>query len=164
MDKLFGWDALLNYDLYIRCIIITFYAILLFRTNSSRLYGNHSPLDFIIYIILGAILGEAIVNNIPTLPSMVVCTLIIAIHRFLAFLGYKNHWIGKYIKGEKLCIIKNGKYIEKSMSSCRITPNDIKQALRFQHGSEEISSIKQATLERSGEISFILKETIKKSQ
>ncbi|BCA95635.1 hypothetical protein TUM19329_19960 [Legionella antarctica] len=158
MAQFFGWNDLFNYDLYIRAIIITLYAIFLFRTNSTRLYGNHSPLDFIIYIILGAILGEAIVKSVPTLPSMVVCTLIVAIHRLLSYMGYKSHWIGKYIKGEKICLIKNGKYIEKSMSSCRITPNDIKQALRFQHGSEDISSVKKGTLERSGEISFILNE------
>lgn len=60
MDNLFGWSEVFDYRLYFRGIIITLYAIVLFRANSARLFGNHSPLDFIIYIILGAILGEAI--------------------------------------------------------------------------------------------------------
>lgn len=157
MDKILGWTEVLDYWLYFRGIIITLYAIVLFRANSARLFGNHSPLDFIIYIILGAILGEAIVNNIPLLPSMIVCALIIAIHRFLAYLSYKSHWMGAYIKGEKICIVKNGKYIEKNIRRCQLTPNDILQALRLQHGLEKITSIKEATLERDGEISFIFK-------
>lgn len=157
MDKILGWSELLDYGLYIRGFIITIYAIILFRANSNRLFGNHSPLDFIIYIILGAVLGEAIVNNIPLIPSMIVCTLIIAIHRLLAYWTYKSHWIGKYIKGEKICIVKNGKYIEKNIRSCQLTPNDILQSLRLQHGLEKISAIEEATLERSGQISFIKK-------
>lgn len=159
MDKILGLNELFDYGLYLRGIVITLYAILLFRANSNRLYGNHSPLDFIIYIILGAILGEAIVNNIPLLPSMIVCAFIVGIHRFLAILSYKNHWLGKYIKGDKVCIIKNGKYIEKNLRCCRLTHHDILQSLRIQYGLEKITSIKEATLERSGQISFIFKHT-----
>ena len=157
MDKILGWSEVFDYGLFLRGIIITLYAIILFRANSTRIFGNHSPLDFIIYIILGAILGEAIVNNTPLIPSMIVCALIVAMHRFLAYLSYKSHWLGTYIKGEKLCIIKNGKYVEKNIRCCRLTPHDILQALRLQHGLEKITTIKEATLERCGQISFIFK-------
>ena len=156
MDKIFGLSELFNYGLYLRGIIITLYAIILFRTSATRLYGNHSPLDFIIHIIIGAILGEAIVNNIPLLPSMIVCALIVAIHNFLSYLCYKSHCLGTYIKGEKVCIVKNGKYLEKNIRCCRVTPHDILQALRLQHSLKTITSIKEATLERDGQISFIL--------
>ena len=64
MEKFLGLAEIGDYGLYLRGIVITIYAIILFRVNLSRLYGNHSPLDFIITIILGAVLGEAIVNNI----------------------------------------------------------------------------------------------------
>lgn len=134
MGNFLGINELLNYDLYLRGIVITLYAIIIFRMNLSRLYGNHSALDFIIYIILGAILGEAIVNNIPLLPSMIVCTLIISMYRLMAFLTYKSHRIGKYIKGEKIILIKNGKLITKNLQCSRITRNDIMQSLRLQCG------------------------------
>jgi uncharacterized membrane protein YcaP (DUF421 family) len=155
MDQFLGWSKLLEYGLYARGIIITLYAIVLFRTNSNAIYGEHSPLDFIIYIILGAILGEAIVNNIPLIPSMIVCLLIVIIHRFLAYLSYKNHKFGKYIKGQKVILINRGKYIEKNMRCCRLTANDVLQSLRIQHSMNSIKSIKRATLERGGQISFI---------
>ncbi len=155
MDKFFGFSELLDYGLYFRGILITVYAIVLFRMNLSRLYGNHSPLDFIIYIILGAILGEAIVNNIPLLPSIIVCTLIVLIYRFLAYLTYKSHALGKYIKGDKVVIVKDGKYIKKSLQCCRLTTNDILQALRLQYSLEKIDSVREAILERGGQISFL---------
>lgn len=154
---MFDLKSILDFGLYVRTIIITLYAIFLFRASSSRLYGNHSPLDFIIYIILGAILGEAIVNNIPLISSMISCAIIVIIHRVLSYLSYNSHWVGAYVKGEKLCIVKNGKYIKKNLHACRVTPNDILQSLRLQHGFEEIKSIKKAILERGGQISFILK-------
>lgn len=159
MDKFFGLSEVLDYELYLRGFIITLYAMILFRANSARLFGNHSTLDLVIYVILGAILGEAIVNNLPLIPSMVVSALIIGIHRFLSYLSYKSHWFGKYIKGEKTELIKNGKYIQKNLRCCRITHNDILQALRIQHSLEKIELVEAAILERGGQISFILKDS-----
>lgn len=157
MEKILEWNALLDFNLYFRGVFITLYAILLFRASSNKLYGNHSPLDFIIYIIIGAILGEVIVNNKPLLSSMIVCAIIVGIHHLLSYLCYKSHWLGSYIKGKKICIIKNGKYIEKNLQSSRITIHDISQALRVQHGLKKISIIQEAMLERDGQISFVLK-------
>ncbi len=158
MEQFLGLNELFDYKLYLRGVLITLYAIIIFRINLSRLYGNHSTLDFIIYIILGAILGEAIVNNIPLLPSIIVSTLIILIYRGLIFCAYKSHLVGKYLKGEKVELIKNGQYIEKSMKCARITEHDMLQALRVQHGTEEIELIKKAILERGGQISFQMKK------
>ncbi|MBN9231928.1 MAG: DUF421 domain-containing protein [Legionella sp. 40-6] len=156
MEEFFGFTKLNDYGLYLRGILITLYAIFIFRVNLSRIYGNHSPLDFIIYIILGAILGEAIVNNIPLLPSIVVSTLIICIYRFLTWLTYKNHIIGKYIKGEKITLIRDGDFIQKNMERSRVTKHDVLQALRLQHGTEDLKKIHLAILERGGQISFQL--------
>lgn len=157
MEKFLGISDLFNYGLYLRGILVTLYAIVLFRINLSRIYGNHSPLDFIIYVILGAILGEAIVNNLPLLPSIIVSTLIIYMYRALAYLSYKSHRIGKYIKGQKITIIKNGKYLFKNLKCTRLTTNDVLQSLRLQCGINNIHSVKTAILERGGQISFQLK-------
>jgi uncharacterized membrane protein YcaP (DUF421 family) len=158
MEKFLGLSDLFNYGLYLRGIVITLYAIFLFRVNLSRLYGNHSPLDFIIYIILGAILGEAIVNNIPLLSSIIVCTLIIILYRILAYLSYKSHAIGKYIKGDKVVVVRDGKYVKANLKCCRLTSHDILQALRLQWGVKEIDCVEEAILERGGQISFILRD------
>lgn len=155
MDKFFGWFDILDYGLYVRGIIITVYAIFLFRTSPTRLLGNHSTLDLVIFIILGAILGEAIVSNIPLLPSMITCLFIVIIHRFLAYITYKSQTIGKYIKGEKICIVKQGTFIEKNLKCCRITHHDILQALRIQHSKNDIQIVEEAILERGGQISFL---------
>lgn len=155
MEKIFGFNEIFDYSLYIRGIMITLFAIILFRANLSRLYGNHSPLDFIIYIIVGAILGEAIVNNIPLVPSIIVTSLIVCIYRCLAWVAWKSHRMGKYIKGDKVLLVKNGKYVEKNLRCCRITCHDILQTLRIQHSKTTIHSIKDSWLERDGQISFI---------
>lgn len=157
MENFLGINELWDYGLYLRGIIITLYAIIIFRMNLSRLYGNHSALDFIIYIILGAILGEAIVNNLPLLPSIIVCTIIIFMYKIMAFLTYKSPRIGKYIKGEKIPLVKNGKLINKNLECTRITRNDIMQSLRLQHGLDDLHEVDTAILERGGQISFQMK-------
>lgn len=154
MSEFLGLDKIFDYQLYVRALIILLYAIIIFRINLTRLHGNHSPLDFIIYIILGAILGEAIINKIPLIPSLIVATIVILTYRFLMYLTFKSAFIGRYVKGEKIVIIKDGKYIKKNLECARITPNDIRQALRLQCGTEKIDHIKMGILERGGEISF----------
>jgi uncharacterized membrane protein YcaP (DUF421 family) len=161
MEKFLGINELFDYGLYSRGILITLYAIIIFRMNLSRLYGNHSCLDFIIYIILGAILGEAIVNNIPLLPSIIVCTLIVLMYKAMAFLTFKSHRIGKYIKGDKITLIKNGKLVKKNLECTRVTTHDILQSLRLQQGMNNLDSVRTATLERGGEISFEIKRNKK---
>lgn len=162
MESFFGINEITDYGLYLRGILVTLYAIFIFRVNLSRLYGSHSTLDFIIYIILGAILGEAIVNNIPLLPSLITCTLIVLIYRWLAYLTYKSHRLGIYLKGEKIIIVKNGKYIKKNLKYTRLTSRDVLQSLRVQHGISSIKYLKTAILERSGEISFQINRSSKK--
>ncbi|MBA2655800.1 MAG: DUF421 domain-containing protein [Tatlockia sp.] len=154
MEQFFGFKDILDFGLYSRGLLVTLYAVIIFRMNLSRLYGNHSPLDFIIFIILGAILGEAIVNNIPLLPSIIVSTLIIFMYRFFAFVSFKSHKIGKFLKGEKIIIVQDGKYLLSNLQKARLTNNDILQALRIQYGISSIQTVKKAILERSGEISF----------
>ncbi|STX28349.1 Protein of uncharacterised function (DUF421) [Legionella beliardensis] len=163
LNEIIGFDKLLAYDLYIRSLVITLYALFLFRATSARLFGEHSTFDFIISIILGAILGEAIVNNIPLLPSMIACAIIVIVHRILAFLSYKSHYVGKYIKGEKIVIIKDGQYQWDKLHCCRITENDILQSLRAQHSTDDMSNVDRAILERNGEISFLFKEAKRSS-
>lgn len=158
MGKFLGINQLLDYGLYLRAIMITLFAIFIFRVNLSRLYGSHTSLDFIIYIILGAILGEAIVNKIPLLPSLVVCIIIVILYRVMALLTYKSHLFGKYIKGEEIILIKNGKLIKKNLECTRVTHHDILQSLRLQKGTPQFHLIKTAILERGGQISFEMKK------
>lgn len=157
MENFLGINELLDYGLYLRGIIITLYAIVIFRMNLSRLYGSHSALDFIIFIILGAILGEAIVNNIPLLPSIIVCTLIVIMYKLMAYLTYKSHRVGRYIKGEKIILIQKGKLVKKNLEKTRITKHDIMQSLRLQCGVNTLPSVNTAILERDGQISFQMK-------
>jgi uncharacterized membrane protein YcaP (DUF421 family) len=159
MEQFLGINEIFDYGLYLRGILITLYAVLIFRINLSRLYGSHSTIDFIIFIILGAILGEAIVNNIPLLPSIIVCTIIVLMYRALAFLTFKSHKFGKYIKGDKIFLIKNGKVVKKNLECTRVTINDVLQSLRLQYGTDNLQLIKTAILERGGNISFQMKRT-----
>ncbi|STX50816.1 Protein of uncharacterised function (DUF421) [Legionella busanensis] len=158
MDQIIGFSKVLNYELYLRSIIITFYALVLFRTTSVRLIGEYSTFDFIISIVLGAILGEAVVENLPLLPAMIACAIIVTVHRLLAYLTYRSRSMGKYIKGEKIIIFQDGHYNRENLHSCHITENDILQSLRTQHSTDDMNAVYKAILERNGEISFLFKD------
>ncbi|STX51032.1 Protein of uncharacterised function (DUF421) [Legionella busanensis] len=147
---------LLNYELYFRTTIVTVYALFLFRAGSARLLGKYSPLDLIITIVIGAVLGASIVGTLPLLSSLVSTSLIVIIHRSLLFISFKYDRIGHFIRGNEQVVVKDGQYIEKNLQKTTLTPADILQALRVQQGEITIKNVYRSFVEPDGRISFIM--------
>jgi len=149
--------SVLDYELYLRTIIITLFALGLFRISSSRLLGQYSPLDLIITIVVGAVLGTAIAGGLPLLSSLISATLVIAIHRGLVSLSFKYPVVEKFIKGDKTIVIRDGKFIMNNLEKSKLNSDDVLQALRSKKGKVDVKCVKCAYIEANGDLSFIMK-------
>jgi uncharacterized membrane protein YcaP (DUF421 family) len=109
-------------------------------------------------LILGSILGRAIVTNQPLAASLAVALLILLLHRLLAWLTFLSHDAGSVIKGSPIALIHDGKKQDYNMKWQHITVHDISESLRLSLHSEDIGAIKDAYMERSGQISIILRK------
>lgn len=145
-------------SLYLRTFIVTIYALFLFRTSSPRLLGQYSPLDLVIIIVIGALLGTAIADGLPLSSSMICSGLIVGIHRSLMAIATKSSFLEHFIKGEKKLIIARGKFIKKNLQHAQLSVDDIMQSLRAQKGELDIQNVYRSFLEADGSISFIMKE------
>ncbi|STX28505.1 Protein of uncharacterised function (DUF421) [Legionella beliardensis] len=147
---------ILNFELYFRTSIVTLYALALFRAGSSRLLGKYSPLDLIITIVIGAVLGASIVGTLPLISSLVSTGLIVIIHRGLLLISFKYSWVERFIRGNEKVVVKDGKYIEKNLQKTHLTAADVLQALRVQQGEINIKKVYRSFVESDGRISFIM--------
>ncbi|WP_419420771.1 DUF421 domain-containing protein [Legionella sp. D16C41] len=147
---------ILNFELYFRTAIVTLYALFLFRAGSSRLLGKYSPLDLIITIVIGAVLGASIVGTLPLISSLISTGIIVIIHRGLLFISFKFHWFERCIRGNETVVVKDGKYIEGNLQKTKLTVADILQALRVQQGEITIENVYRSFVEPDGRISFIM--------
>ena len=76
---------------------------------------------------------------------------------FTQWITVKFHWFSKYLDGDPVVLIANGRILESSMKRMRYRLSDLLEQLRSQ-GVFDISEVEFAVLEVSGQIS-ILKKT-----
>ena len=160
IENLFGLDEhkLETYQMIARAVVIFFVALLLIRVSGIRTLGKQSAFDNLTALILGAIMGRAIVSaEQPFFGSIIATLVIMVLHRIVAWITYRSKKMGVILKGRELLLIKNGEPHEKNMKQAHITGEDILETLRKDVNVPSLDTIKEVYLERSGEISFIKK-------
>jgi uncharacterized membrane protein YcaP (DUF421 family) len=134
---------------------VFFIALLLIRVSGRRSFGVHSPLDNIITIVLGAVLSRAIVGVSAFVPVIVCCTVIVLLHRFVAWLISHSRIVEKVVEGEKILLFENGRFIEENMRKALVCKEDVLQSVRKSALSEDLSKIERIYMEKNGEVSAI---------
>ena len=144
---------ILWWQMGLRGVIVFILAIVIVRYGDSRIFGKSSALDIVLGIILGSILSRAITGNSPFFETIFTTLLLVGLHWTFAWLAYRFHGFGKYIKGGEVTLIKDGKILEHNLRRYNITIKDICEAGR-KNNIENQEDIKDAFLERSGDISL----------
>lgn len=62
------------------------------------------------------------------------------------------------MKGTDRVIVRNGDVNWKAMRECMVSKHDLEEDLRLDAKTEDISKVRIARIERSGDVSFIKKE------
>jgi uncharacterized membrane protein YcaP (DUF421 family) len=162
MEQLFGLHAtnLQTSQMIARAIFVFLSALLLIRIAGVRSLGKQTVFDHLTTIMMGAMLGRAIVAvEQPFFGSLATVAVIMLLHRLIAWITFLSKKAGMLFKGESILLIKNGRRHYSNMQKTNITMEDITEALRRYAGSANLDEIKEVHLERSGEISFVKKET-----
>lgn len=143
------------YQMVIRGVIIFFFALFIIRIAGTRTLENKTIFDQIISLILGAILGRAIVTAQSIPATLAVVLVLLLLHRFIAWITFRSRTAGFVIKGRALLLVKDGELQWKNMRRSHITIHDIEEKLRLIGCRKKIEEIKECYLERSGIISVV---------
>jgi uncharacterized membrane protein YcaP (DUF421 family) len=159
IHELFGQGKNLN-SLQMTCrgIVVFFFALILIRISGRRSFGIRTPLDNIIIILLGTILGRAIVGASGFLPVIIVSFAIVLLHRFIAFLIFKYPHFSILIEGKKIVLFENGKFIDENLKKGLVCEEDVIQGVRKSALTEDLNKIDKIYIERNGEITAIKKQ------
>ncbi|MGF6482427.1 hypothetical protein QFZ91_004590 [Paraburkholderia sp. JPY419] len=69
----------------LRSIVVFVIAIVLIRVSGRRSFGQRTPFDLVVVILLGAMLSRAIVGASPFIATVVASLVIVVCHRVLAW-------------------------------------------------------------------------------
>lgn len=134
-----------------------FIALVLIRIGGMRIFGKKSAFDYIIIIMLGAILARGVVGASPYMSTVVAATVMVLIHKVLALLAMKFIWVGKLVKGIHRELYHNDRRHKKNMELVGISEDDLMEAVRLNINSTSLADVEKIIIEKNGELSVIKK-------
>lgn len=141
-----------------RGAVIFIVSWLLIRVSGRRSFGLRTPLDNIIVILLGTLLGRAVVGASPFMPIVAVSAVIVLLHRFFAWLISRSGKASRVFEGQKILLFQDGQFLQDNMNRGLVCKEDIMQGVRKSALTDDLGKIDRVYMERNGEISPLKKE------
>ena len=148
-------DTILWWQMSIRAAIIFFYALLLVRMGSKRIFGKSSSFDIVLSVILGSILSRTLTANASFFPTLAAGATLVMLHLVIAYTSLWSRRFGHLVKGKEAPLIEEGEINWPALRRHAITLHDLEEAARSQGKVMTLGRVQYAYLERSGDISII---------
>ena len=143
----------------LRALFIFIIGLALVRIGDRRSLSEKTAFDAIFIVLIGSMLSRAINGTAPFFTTIAAGIVLMLIHRTCAFGACKSHAFGKLIKGRPITLVRNGEMDRAEMRRALVSDHDLEEDLRLDAKTEDVAGIRIARLERSGDISFIKKQS-----
>lgn len=142
----------------IRTIILYLLIIVAVRLMGKKQVGELEPTELVLAMLISDLAAVPMQDfGIPLLYGALPICVLSALTMFLSVLMLKNVRFRELICGRPSVIMEHGKLLEKELERNRFTTDELMEELRMQ-GITDLSSVKYAILENSGQVSIILYE------
>lgn len=143
----------------IRALIIYLGGLFLVRLGKNRLFGRSTAFDIVLGFILGSTLSRAVNGGAPLFQTLVVVGGLILVHWLFAWLAVRSDRFDHLVNGRRLLLVERGKIRQENLRRADLSEGDLREALRLQASVEGLEGVKEASLERNGQISFVLRSS-----
>src|SRR5882762_10451084 len=140
-----------------RAVAVFFAALVLICISGRRSFGQRSPFDYVVAILLGATLSRLIVGASPAIPTFVASLVIVLMHRALGWACVRSRSLESLVVGVEREVYRDGHFNSDQMSAALITRADVLETARQELHSLNLDNVQAAILERNGELSLIRK-------
>ena len=156
LEILFGHGTDLTVvQMSMRAALAFWLALLLIRVSGRRSFGLHGPFDSCTTVLLGAILSRAVSGTSPFLPTIAAATVLVIMHRLTGMACRRWGWFDTVVSGNEVVLVRAGRRDERALERALVTQKDLEEAVRKKTGTEDVSKVERAVLERNGEITVV---------
>lgn len=141
----------------LRGIIVFLATLIMVRLGHKRSLARKTPFDAVLLVILAAVLSRAINGSAPFFPTLGGGVVLVLLHRLFAYLAYHSHRFGILVKGAPDTIVREGECDFPMMRRNHVSMHDLEGDMRLHGHLDDLSKVRLARVERSGDISFIKK-------
>jgi uncharacterized membrane protein YcaP (DUF421 family) len=140
-----------------RAVVIYLAGLLILRVGQHRFLGKNTAFDIVLGFVLGSMLSRAVNGSAALLPTIAACAGLVALHWLFALGSFRSKRFGTVVKGESRLLVRDGEIDWKAMRRGQIGIRDLEETLRSDGRAADVSQVREAYLERSGQISIIPK-------
>jgi len=141
----------------LRGIIVFLVTLTAVRLGHKRSLSRKTPFDAVLLVILAAVLSRAINGSAAFFATLGGGVVLVLLHRLFAYLAFYSHGFGLLVKGKPDTIVCDGQSDFRTMRRNHLSKHDLDEDLRLIAHTDDLSKIRVARVERSGDISFIKK-------
>lgn len=152
-------DELTVYNMVARAVVVFLFALLIVRFGSKRFIGGNTAFDMILSVMLGSVISRAITGQSPFIPTLCAALALVGLHATFGKVAFRFGSFGTMIKGQTRILIRDGKVDWEAMKHSNLSRDDLLEALRLRSSVTGWDDVKEARLERNGEISVIHKRS-----
>lgn len=141
---------------FLRTVILYFLIIVGLRLTGKRQIGQLEPIELVLTMTLSDLASVPMQDfGIPLLSGVIPIVTLLALSTLLSWCSMRNIRFRSLACGEPAIVICNGKLQQDIMQQNRLTLDEILEELRIQ-GISDITTVKYAVLETSGQLSVLL--------
>src|SRR5881397_4180198 len=139
----------------LRGVIIFLATLMMVRFGHKRSLAHKTPFDAILLVILAAVLSRAINGSAAFFATIGGGVVLVLLHRIFAHMAYYSHAFGILVKGKPEIIVRDGECDFQMMRRNHVSVHDLEEDMRLNGNIDDLSQVRLARVERSGDISFI---------
>jgi uncharacterized membrane protein YcaP (DUF421 family) len=141
----------------LRGIIVFLVTLTTMRLGHKRSLSRKTPFDAVLLIILAAVLSRAINGSAAFFATLGGGVVLVMLHRLFAYLAFYSHGFGILVKGKPDIIVRDGECDFEMMRRNHVSVHDLEEDMRLNGNIDDLSQVRRARVERSGDMSFIKK-------
>ena len=141
----------------LRGIIVFLATLAMVRLGHKRSLAHKTPFDAVLLVILASVLSRAINGSAAFLATIGGGVVLVLLHRLFAHMAYYSHAFGILVKGKPEIIVRDGECDFQMMRRNHVSVHDLEEDMRLNGNIDDLSQVRLARVERSGDISFIKK-------
>lgn len=146
-------------QMVVRAVIVYVVALAFVRLGDKRFLGKNTAFDVVVAIMFGSVISRAITTGPEFMPILVAGGVLLALHFAVALITFRSERIGTLVKGRERRLVVNGEIQWDQMAAAHVTERDLLGSLRREARTEDVSNVRVAHLERSGDVSVMKKES-----
>lgn len=144
------------WQICLRALIVYLAMIVFVRFGKKRFLSRATAFDAILVIVIGSAAARAITGNAPFFATLAAVFTLIALHWIISFFTRTSPALGSLFKGNATLLVRNGRIDRNALMGAHMSRDDLDEDLREQ-GVASPTQVKEARLERSGQLSVIKK-------